>query len=557
MFAHLRQQLNSIIGQALRGLYKDTPLSVILIDFPADKQHGEFSCNIAMQLSRVLKKNPMTIAREILPALQTELLASAIAPYIEKMEVKAPGFINFYVSLKGFCAVIEDVFARQERFGISEHGQGQKFCLEFVSANPTGPLTVAHGRQAAVGDSLVNILKAVGFDAQKEYYVNDEGNQINILGRSIEARVRQALDADAAFPEDGYQGDYIRAMAQEFMRKQGIKTMADLDKQPAEAFRHFGVDHLMAVIRKDLEDFDVHFDIWSYQSKIAGHKAIEDVLAQLKAKEFIYESEGALWFKSTLWGDDKDRVVRKSNGEYTYLMPDIVYHKDKFSRGFKRIVDILGPDHHGYIPRIKAAAGALGKSPDDLDVIIVQLATIYRDGKPVSMSTRRGEFISLREVMDEVGKDAARFFFLMRQSNAPLEFDLELAKKESAENPVYYIQYAHARIHSIIRKAKEESRLAPKTSGSSGLNAAEEIDLMRKIGSYPEILVTCAKQLEPFGLVRYLQELAGCFHKFYDACRVLDDDPNVTRERLALIEGARIVLANGLRLLGVRAPEKM
>jgi len=557
MFVLLRQQLNGIIGQALRGVYKDTPPPAVLIDFPADKQHGEFSCNIAMQLSRVLKKNPMLIAQDILPGVQAMLSASVIAPYIQKAEIKAPGFINFYLSLKGFYAVIKDVFKQQDRFGASKYGQGQKFCLEFVSANPTGPLTVAHGRQAAVGDSLANILKAVGFDAKKEYYVNDEGNQINILGRSICARAKQSFKVDELFPEDGYQGEYIWTMAQDFMVKYKITSYDQLDRQSPQVFRQFGVDYLMKVIKKDLEDFDVHFDTWSYQSKIATQKAVEDLLAELKTKEFIYESEGALWFKSTLWGDDKDRVVRKSNGEYTYLMPDIVYHKDKFSRGFQRIVDILGPDHHGYISRIKAAAGALGKSPDDLDVIIVQLATIYRNGKPVSMSTRRGEFISLREVMDEVGKDAARFFFLMRQTNAPLEFDLELAKKESAENPVYYIQYAHARIHSIIRKAKEESRLAPKTSGFSGLSAVEEIDLMRKIGSYPEILVTCAKQLEPFSLVRYLQELAGCFHKFYDSYRVLDDDPDITCERLALIESVRVVLANGLRLLSVAAPEKM
>ncbi len=297
-----------------------------------------------------------------------------------------------------------------------------------------------------------------------------------------------------------------------------------MDQQPDVSFRQFGVAYLMDMIKKDLEDFGVHFDIWSYQSKIANPQAIEELLADLRSKGFIYDSEGAWWFKSTLWGDDKDRVVRKSDGQYTYLTPDIVYHKDKFARGFERIVNILGPDHHGYIPRIKAAAGALGHSVDDLDILIVQLATIYRDGKEVSMSTRRGEFISLREVIDEVGRDAARFFFLMRQASAHLEFDLELAKKQSSENPVYYIQYAHARIYSIIRKAQDELHWSPKIRDLKYLQQPEEMDLMRKIGLYPDILIGCAKTLEPFSLVRYLQEVAAAFHKFYDSCRVLDEE---------------------------------
>ena len=403
---------------------------------------------------------------------------------------------------------------QKDNYGRSDFGEGKKFCLEFVSANPTGPLTVAHGRQAAVGDTLVNILQAVGFDAKREYYVNDEGNQINILGPFHQGAGPADFGSGCAFLKMAYQGDYIRVMAQEFMDQHSIKTPADLEKQPDDVFRKFGVEYLMDMIKKDLEDFGVHFDIWSYQSKIANPQAIEELLADLRSKGFIYDNEGAWWFKSTLWGDDKDRVVRKSDGQYTYLTPDIVYHKDKFARGFERIVNILGPDHHGYIPRIKAAAAALGHSVDDLDILIVQLATIYRDGKEVSMSTRRGEFISLREVMDEVGRDAARFFFLMRQASAHLEFDLELAKKQSPENPVYYIQYAHARIHSIIRKAHDELHCSPKTQDLKYLQQPEEMDLMRKIGLYPDILIGCAKTLEPFGLVRYLQEVAAAFHKF-------------------------------------------
>ncbi|MEI7999123.1 MAG: arginine--tRNA ligase, partial [Candidatus Omnitrophota bacterium] len=433
MFFDIRQKLNELIAQSLPKL---ETLPSILVDLPTDKAHGEFTCNIALQLSRILKKSPMVIASEILPVLQENLAKNPLNDFFVKIEVKPPGFINFYLSLKGFYSILEIVLEQKDKYGLSNYKEQTPFCLEFVSANPTGPLTVAHGRQAAVGDSLVNILNAVGYKAKKEYYVNDEGNQINILGRSIFFRAKEALGDKVEFPEDGYQGDYIRTMAGGFISQHAIKSAADLDKIDLNEFRQFGVDYLMKVIKEDLEDFNVIFDIWSYQSKIATPEAIESLLNDFKAKNYIYENEGALWFKSTQWGDDKDRVVKKGNGDYTYLTPDIVYHKDKFARGFKRIVNILGPDHHGYIPRIKAAAAALGHTVDDLDVVIVQLASIYRDGKPVSMSTRRGEFITLREVMDEVGRDAGRFFFLMRQTNAHLDFDLELAKKTSSDNPV-------------------------------------------------------------------------------------------------------------------------
>ncbi len=556
MYADIRNEISSIITSVLQRTFPQAQGVAVIVDAPADKSNGDFSCNIALQLSRILKKNPLIIAQELLPLIEQELASRPLKSSVAKVEIKG-GFINFYLSLAGFYSFLEDVFKQIDAYGRSNFGASLPFCLEFVSANPTGPLTVAHGRQAAVGDTLVNILSTVGFDAKKEYYVNDEGNQINILGRSIGVRAKQHFGSSEPFPEGGYQGDYIREMAKIFIADNNIKNLDQLEQVEPAAFRAFGVRYLMDVIKKDLIDFDVHFDVWSYQSKIATTAAIEALLADLKAKGFVYENEGALWFKSTHWGDDKDRVVRKSNGDYTYLTPDIVYHKNKFERGFKRIVNILGPDHHGYIPRIKAAAGALGKSPDDLDVLIVQLATIFRDGKEVSMSTRRGEFITLREVIEEVGRDAGRFFFLMRQSSAHLEFDLELAKKQSAENPVYYIQYAHARIFSVIRKAKGETGLSPKQSGFALLKEVEEIDLMRKIGFYPEVLIACAKTLEPYALVRYLQELAGCFHKFYDACRVLDDNKDLSSERLALIEAARIVLRNGLKLLGVSAPEKM
>lgn len=556
MYAKIRNGIASIIQNVLQRTIAQAHDINVLIDAPADKANGDFSCNIALQLSRLLKKSPQIIAQELFPQIEQEIASNTNNNFIDHVEIKG-GFINFYLSLSGYYSFLEDALARSEGYGQSEYGEQVTFNLEFVSANPTGPLTVAHGRQAAVGDTLVNILRTVGFDAKKEYYVNDEGNQINILGRSLCARAKELFGSTEAFFEEGYQGEYIREMARLFVEKQGITSFEQIDKIDAGQWRLFGVDYLMAVIKRDLIDFDVHFDVWSEQSKIATLPAIKDLLEDFKTKGFIYEHEGALWFKSTLWGDDKDRVVQKSNGDYTYLTPDIVYHKNKFERGFKRIINILGPDHHGYIPRIKAAAGALGKSPDDLDVIIVQLATIFRDGKEVSMSTRRGEFITLREVIDEVGRDAGRFFFLMRQSSAHLEFDLELAKRQSSDNPVYYVQYAHARICSILAKAQNDVGLSPKSKDFKRLKAAEEIDLMRKIGFYPQALILCAKTLEPFALVRYVQEMAGCFHKFYDVCRVIEEDQELSTERLALINATRIVLANSLKLLGVAAPEKM
>jgi arginyl-tRNA synthetase len=557
MVQDIRLQIVDLINQAVRGLSIPGELPSIVVEVPADKNHGEFTCNIAMQLSRILKKNPVEIADHIVKALETTLSAHPLRSKIKKIEVKKPGFINFYFSHEALYDILYRIFEEGSRFGSSNFGQGRKTLVEFVSANPTGPLTVAHGRQAAVGDCLVNILNAAGYKASREYYINDEGNQINILGRSIKARAQEILGEAITFPEDGYQGEYIRDMARIFLDQQKTKALAELKKLDDAAFRKFGVDYLMAVIHRDLEDFGVKFDIWTSQAKVATNDQIEKVLAFLRDKGFIYENEGAKWFKSTAFGDDKDRVVQKSDGAYTYLTPDIVYHKNKFERGFDWIIDFLGPDHHGYIPRIKAAAGALGRNPDDIHVEIIQLATIYRDGKPVSMSTRRGEFITLREVIDEVGKDAGRFFFLMRQTSAHLDFDLELAKKAAPENPVYYIQYAHARINSIIRKAKEDTELKPKHSGLKLIGEQEEVELIRKLSHFSDILITCAKQTDPFSLVRYLQELAAAFHKFYDCHRVIDENKDLSTERLALIDATRIVLANGLTLLGISAPEKM
>ena len=530
----------------------------VALDVPQDRKHGDFSSNIALQSARILKKPPMELAQAFIDAVGRQLQSAGLEDRVERLEVKQPGFINFFLAGAAYYGILEQVFSEGEEYGRTPLGQGQKIQIEFVSANPTGPLSVAHARQAAVGDCLGNILRFSGFDVTKEYYVNDEGNQINILGRSILARAREILgDAQAKFPEEGYQGEYIRDMARVFLAENGISCLSALESRLPEEFSRFGVSTLMNVIQKELKDFGVQFDAWSYQSRVASDAQVGKTLSYLEEKGFLYEKDGALWFRSTQFGDDKDRVLRKSDGAYTYFAPDIAYHQDKFSRGFDKVVNIWGPDHHGYIPRISAAVEALGRPPETLKVLIVQLATLYRDGQPVSMSTRRGQYISLQEVMDEVGVDAARFFFLMRSIKAHLDFDLELAKKETPENPVYYIQYAHARIHSVVAKARELN-LQARTRAFQALVQEEEQDLMTTIGRFADILQICCQQWDVFALVNYLLELATAFHRFYDKHRVVDAEaPELSSERLALIDATRIVLANGLRLVGVSAPTRM
>jgi len=551
------EELKDLIQKSLQTCFKvkkDSP--PIIIEIPKEKKYGEFTSNVAMQLTKVLRKPPFELATQLSEKIKMDLPRGPLKDKIQKVEVVHPGFINFYLSPDARYDLLVHVLKEKENFGRSTFGQKKKVQIEFVSANPTGPLSVAHGRQAAVGDALANIMNFVGFHVTKEFYVNDEGNQINLLGRSIEFRTREILGEEIQFPAEGYQGDYISEMAKIFLEKNKISSVKNLEGKTA-AIQQFGVDYLLEVIKKELDDFGVHFDIWSYQSKIATKQNIESVLDFLGEKGFLYEKEGALWFKSTDFGDDKDRVVEKSDGSHTYLTPDIVYHRDKFKRGFDKVINIWGPDHHGYILRLKAAVEALGYEQDDLVVLIVQLATIYRHGQPISMSTRRGQYISLREVMEEVGVDAARFFFLMRRISAHLDFDLELAKKQTPENPVYYIQYAHARVYSIFEKAKETS-LSLKNSHFSRLKEVEEFDLLDKIAQFPEILVACTQQYNPFPLVSYLQEVAILFHKFYEKHRVLnEEDKDLSAERLALIEATCIVLANGLRLVGVSAPKKM
>ncbi len=564
MLADIKSQLKLQIIKSLQEVFTDNDsIPPIDIDIPADLQHGDFSSNIALKSAKVLRKSPMAIAEMFVPFIEKAIAVSTLKDKILKIEIKQPGFINFYLANKAMYDVVYDALEKDSNFGKSDIGNKEKILVEFVSANPTGPLSVAHARQAAVGDSLVNIFNFLGYEAKKEYYINDGGNQIKMLGESFRLRMLEILGEEIIFPEECYQGEYIKDMAPLILEE--MKSLAPDEKEydvnwlkslDHSSFESFGSAHILNLIKKELEDFRVNFDVWTEESKVSTKAKIKELLKELDEKDLTYEKEGALWFKTMQLGDDKDRVLRKSDKTYTYLTPDIVYHKDKYERGFETLIDILGPDHHGYIPRLKAAAQALGKDPESLHVEIVQLATIYRSGKKVSMSTRSGQYISLREVMDEVGVDAARFFFLMRHMSVHLEFDLELAKKETSENPVFYIQYAYARINSINVKAKE-SGVKKKLSDFSKLNEPAEIELIKKISGFNDALKSCRNKIDPFPLANYLQSFASSFHKFYDTHKVLCSDDDLSSERLSLINASRVVLENGLKLLGLNAPQRM
>lgn len=557
MLTELRVQLNDIVQASLDACGPLSSVPAVGLDAPANKEHGDLACNAALQLSKILKRNPIEIAEKLAERIRQGIAASSLRDKVLSVSVLRPGFINFRLAPAAYHEVVADVLGRKSDYGRTDLGQGKKVLVEFVSANPTGPLTVAHARQAAVGDILVNVLNFTGHHAEREFYVNDGGNQIRTLGRSVQLRCQELFGEKIEYPEDCYQGDYIRDMARVFADQRQFKALGDVKDCAFEDFCTFGKNYLMDVIREDLRLFRVTFDNWSFESKIATPARIEQTLEELRQKGLIYEKDGALWFKSTQFGDDKDRVVKKSDGLYTYLAPDIVYHKHKYDRGFDLLVDILGPDHHGYIPRIKAAAQALGRDVTALEVLIIQLASIFRDGKQLRMSTRAGEFIQLREVVADVGTDAGRYFMLMRQVSQQLEFDIDLAKKQASENPVYYIQYGHARCHSVLNKAKDEASLVPAGMFDRLIDEAE-IDLIKKMAQFPECLDFCSKELDPYALTRYMLEFALAYHKFYDRCKIIDpEDPQLSAQRLALVDAARIVFANGLCLLGISAPEKM
>jgi arginyl-tRNA synthetase len=536
--------LLSIIEDALALANIDKSIAAgLILDIPADQAFGDYSSNISLKLASLQKTNPLKIASFIQENIKKVLAQSPHNGLFKEIRVAGAGFINFYLSSEYFFEYLKDVVLDSKAALTIDLGKQEKVLIEFVSANPTGPLSVAHARQAAVGDALANIMSFLNFKVQREYYLNDEGNQINILSDSVALRGDELQGRSVDFPENYYQGDYIRDIAKEMLEKK--LNIKDHPEYPA--------NYILKIIKKELQDFGVEFDNWYSQKALGESNEIEKTLAFLKKEGFLYEQDGALWLKSTQFGDDKDRVVIKSDGSYTYLAPDIAYHQDKYRRGFHRIINLWGPDHHGYIKRLKASVEALGKNADSLFILIVQLATISRDGKPVQMSTRKGQYITLREVLDEVGRDASRFFFLMRRISSHLDFDLELAKKQTSENPVYYVQYAYARICSILNQVGQTGDVLDLTA----LKQNEELALLRKLWQFSDTLKICLKTQDPYMLTVYLQEVAESFHRFYDRHRVLGQDEKITKARTMLIKGTRVILDKGLELLGISRPQKM
>lgn len=541
----IQDVLLSLIKKSLSEASFDTiSEDDVFLDLPTDSRFGDLSTNIAFRLSKQFKKSPQEIANNILSAFNKNLEKNPIRIYIDQIKVDGPGFINFYFTDQYFYEKLGEIIKDARRVFKVNVGKSKRVLIEFVSANPTGPLSVAHARQAVVGDVLANMLSFLGFRIKREYYLNDEGNQINILASSVALRQKELNGETIEFPDNYYQGEYIYDIAKE---TQELKIKE-------QNLSNYIVDYILKIIKRELDDFGVKFDYWFSQKKLRESGKIKKALEFLRKKEFLYEKDNALWFKSTLFGDDKDRVVIKSDGSYTYLAPDIAYHQDKYRRGFQWLINLWGPDHHGYINRLKASVEAIGKKPDSLSIIIVQLATIFRQGEPVHMSTRKGQYITLREVLDEVGPDAARFFFLMRRTSSHLDFDLDIAKKQTSENPVYYIQYAHARICSILRNSHIKVKPSFKLSI---LKEKEEIGLIKKLLQFNYILKACLSTQDPYMLTIYLQEVSEAFHKFYDLHRVLGQPDELTKARLALIEATRIVIAQALNLLGVSKPQKM
>lgn len=516
----------------------------IVIETPKVKDHGDFSTNVAMQLTRQLRQNPRMIAEKIVANIESE--------NVEKMDIAGPGFINFILSKGRFTKVIEEVLSKRENFG-QQPSNGIKVNLEYVSANPTGSLHLGHARGAAWGDSCARIMKKAGYDVTREYYVNDAGNQITNLALSLNARYRQAHGIETEIGQDGYLGEDVKQKAEQLAKDYPEKYLEPTEEN-LKFFRKEGIKFELDKIKADLDNYRVHFDVWSSEQTIRDSGDVDRALKVLDEKGYTYESEGALWFKTTELGDDKDRVLRKTDGSYTYLVPDIAYHNDKYKRGYDLLVDFLGADHHGYIPRLKASMQALGNDPDKLNVDIIQMVRLVSDGKEVKMSKRLGNATTINELCDSVGVDAARYFFVQRALDSHLDFDIELAKRQSNDNPVYYAQYAHARMCSIQKQAKD-IELA---DSFEDLTDEKEIELMKTLQEFNKVIIESAKTRQVHKVCHYIQTLASRFHSFYNACKVIDrDNMKLSSQRLALVKATQIVLANALETVGVEAVESM
>ncbi|MEC1549539.1 arginine--tRNA ligase [Bacillus rugosus] len=546
----LKEEIKAAVLKA--GLAEESQIPNVVLETPKDKTHGDYSTNMAMQLARIAKKAPRQIAEEIVAHFDKGKAS------IEKLDIAGPGFINFYMNNQYLTKLIPSVLEAGEAYGETNIGKGERVQVEFVSANPTGDLHLGHARGAAVGDSLCNVLSKAGYDVSREYYINDAGNQINNLALSVEVRYFEALGLEKPMPEDGYRGEDIIAIGKRLAEEYGDRFVNEEESERLAFFREYGLKYELEKLRKDLENFRVPFDVWYSETSLYQNGKIDTALEALREKGHVYEEDGATWFRSTTFGDDKDRVLIKKDGTYTYLLPDIAYHKDKLDRGFDKLINVWGADHHGYIPRMKAAIEALGYEKGTLEVEIIQLVHLYKNGEKMKMSKRTGKAVTMRDLIEEVGLDAVRYFFAMRSADTHMDFDLDLAVSTSNENPVYYAQYAHARICSMLRQGEEQGLKPAADLDFSHIQSEKEYDLLKTIGAFPEAVAEAAEKRIPHRVTNYIYDLASALHSFYNAEKVIDPENEAkSRARLALMKATQITLNNALQLIGVSAPEKM
>ena len=552
----IKELLQKAIYQAAHqaiadGVLHADELPQIVLEVPPNKEFGDFATNFAMQAARAAKANPKVIAQVIVERLKET--------WLDKTVIAGPGFINFYLKPDWLYTMLTDILAQGEQYGNGLSGANQRVQVEFVSANPTGPLHVGHGRGAAVGSALVNLLRAAGYDVESEFYINDAGNQIDNLAISVNARYHELLGQTIEFPADGYHGQDIVATAQGIIDQDGDKHLRSAAEERLSLFKSIALAEKLAALKTDLAAFNVHFDVWFSECTLHHSNALSETCQVLQDNGSIYEKDGALWLKSTACGDDKDRVVIRENGIPTYLAADIAYHRNKLERGFDQLINIWGADHHGYICRVKAAIASLGYSAQQLEVLIVQMVSLYRNGQLVKMSKRTGQSVTLSELIEEVGTDAARFFFIMRSLDSQLDFDLDLAKSRSSENPVYYIQYAYARICSIFRQLAEVGiTLGDIDHTKLNLLTSDcEVDLIKKLGEYQGEVADAARERAPHRIARYAHDLAGQFHTFYNQCRITGVDHDLQLARMALVRAVQTTIRHALGILGISATEKM
>jgi len=553
----MKKELVKVIEDSLKALGLET-IPSIEAEVPPNDSMGDLATPVAMSIAALLKKSPRKIAEELINSIK-DLSAKAGKSAFEKIDIAGPGFINFTFSKEYLYSEIKKLIEYKSGFLREDIGKGRRVQIEFISANPTGPLHLGHGRGGATGEALSNLLNAAGYKVEREYYINDAGKQVKLLGLSVFARYQQLLGIEYPFPEEGYKGGYIEDVANEIIKENGKKFLQRSFEAVSDFFIDYSYRMILSGIKKDLKDFGINFDTWQSEEELYKKGDEEEAIEDLKIKGFIYEKDGATWFRSTAFGDDKDRVIIKQDGEYTYFTSDIAYHKKKIEKTYDELIDIWGADHHGYIPRVKAVIEALGYPKEKLKVLLVQMVNLLRGGKPVQMSKRAGEFVTLREVMNEVGPDTTKFIFLTRRPDSHLDFDLEVAKAQSSENPVFYVQYANARINSIFTHAKEKGINTDRLYDADLmlLSVYDELRIIRKLLIYPMVFEGAVNTYEPHRITFYLQEISGMFHPYYNKFRVVSDDIELTRARLALCGAIRIVLQDGLEILGISAPEKM